>query len=72
MVLYRLDEYPSLCAACESIAPKLELGSESLRGWTLQAHIESGWRSGATSDEMVKIKALKNKVRDLEEANEIL
>jgi len=38
----------------------------------LQAQIDSGQRSGATSEEMVEIKALKNKVRDLEEANEIL
>jgi len=72
MVLDRLDQYPSLYAACESIAPKLGVGSESLRRWTLQAQIDSGQRSGATSDEMVEIKALKNKVRDLEEANEIL
>lgn len=72
MVLGRLDEYPSLYAACESIAPKLGVGSQSLRRWTLQAQIDSGQRPGATSDEMVEIKALKNKVRDLEEANEIL
>jgi len=71
MVLDRLDEYPSLYAACEAIAPKLGVGSESLRRWTLQAQIDSGQRSGATSHEMVEIKALKNKVRDLEEANEI-
>ena len=70
--LDRLDEYPSLYAACESIAPKLGVGSASLRRWTLQAQIDSGQRSGATSEEMVEIKALKNKVRDLEEANEIL
>ena len=31
MVLDRLDEYPSLFAVCESIAPKLGVGSESLR-----------------------------------------
>ena len=71
MVLDQFDEYPSLYAACESIAPKLGVGSESLRRWTLQAQIDSGQCSGATSDEMVEIKALKNKVRDLEEANEI-
>jgi transposase len=72
MVLDRLDEYPSLYAACGAIAPKLGVGSESLRRWTLQSQIDSGERSGPTSDELVEIKALKGKVRDLEEANEIL
>ena len=72
MVLDGLDKYPSLYAACESIAPKLGVGSESLPRWTLQAQIDSGQRSGATGDEMVEIKALKNRVRDLDEANEIL
>ena len=72
MVLDRLDEYPSLYAACGAIAPKLGVGSESLRRWTLQSQIDSGQRSGAPSDELVEIKALKGKVRDLEEANEIL
>ena len=38
MVLDRLDEYPSLYAACESIAPKLVVGSESLRRWTLHVN----------------------------------
>ena len=28
MVLHRLDEYPSLYAACEAIASKLGVGSE--------------------------------------------
>jgi transposase len=61
-----------LYAACGAIAPKLGVGSESLRRWTLQSQIDSGERSGPTSDELVEIKALKGKVRDLEEANEIL
>lgn len=72
MVLDRLDEYPSLYATCGAIAPKLGVGSESLRRWTLQSQIDLGERSGPTSDELEEIKALKGKVRDLEEANEIL
>ena len=34
--------------------------------------IDSGQRSGPTSDELAEIKSLKSKVCDLEEANEIL
>ena len=58
MVLSRLDDYPSLYAACESVASKLGVGSESLRWRTLQAQIDSGQRLGATGDEMVEIKSL--------------
>jgi len=72
MVLDRLDDYPSLYSACESIAPKLGIGSETLRRWTVQARVDSGQRVGPTSDELAEIKTLKSKVRDLEEANEIL
>jgi transposase-like protein len=59
-------------AACNAIGPKLGIGPETLRRWGLQAQVDSGQRHGPTSDEMVEIKVLKGKVRDLEEANEIL
>ena len=59
-------------AACNAIAPKLGIGPETLPRWGLQAQVDSGQRSGPTSDELTEIKKLKNKVRDLEEANEIL
>ena len=55
MVLDRLDEYPSLYAACESIAPKLGVGSESLRRWTLQAQIYSGQRSSTRSLDLIGV-----------------
>ena len=42
MVLDRLDEYPSLYAAREAIAPKLGVGCASLLWWTLQSQIDSG------------------------------
>ena len=72
MLLDRLDDYPSMYAACNAIGPKLGIGSETLRRWTLQAQIDTGGRHGPTSDERAEIKTLKSKVRDLEEANEIL
>jgi transposase-like protein len=72
MLLDRLDDYPSMYAACNAIGPKLGIGSETLRRWTLQAQIDTGQRSGPTSAELAEIKTLKSKVRDLEEANEIL
>jgi len=72
MLLDRLDDYPSMYAACNAIAPKLGIGPETLRRWGQPAQVDSGQRSGPTSDELMEIKKLKNKIRDLEEANEIL
>ena len=37
MVLDRLGEYRSVYAACQSIGPKVGVGVESLRQWTVQA-----------------------------------
>jgi len=65
MLLDRLDDYPSMYAACNAIAPKLGIGPETLRRWGLQAQVDSGQRSGPTSDELAEIKALRGKVRDL-------
>jgi hypothetical protein len=36
MVLDHLDEYRSVYAACQVIGPKVGVGAESLRRWTLQ------------------------------------
>lgn len=72
MVLDHLDEYRSVYAACRAIGPKVGVGAESLRRWTLQAQADANQRSGATSAEQQRIKDLEREVRDLKEANEIL
>ena len=64
MLLDRLDDYPSMYAACNAIGAKLGIGPETLRRWTLQPQIGAGQRQGATSDELTEIKKLKSKVRD--------
>jgi transposase-like protein len=33
MLLDRLDDYPSMYAACNAIGPKLGIGPETLRRW---------------------------------------
>src|SRR3954451_211103 len=65
-------EYSSLTAAAAVVAKQLGVGKESVRRWALQADIDGGQRAGATSEELVEIKALKAKVRRLEEDNAIL
>src|ERR1700678_1497030 len=72
MVLDHLDEDRSVYAACGAIGPKVGVGAESLRRWTLQAQVDASQRPGATSAEQQRIKELEREVRDLKEANEIL
>lgn len=71
-VIDRLDRYQSVYGACKDLAPKLNVGMESLRRWVLQAQVDAGERTGPSSEELAEIKTLKSKVRDLEETNEIL
>lgn len=72
LVLDHLAEYPSLTAACECVARREGVGSQSVRRWVRQAQVDSGQRQGVTSEELAGIKELKAKVRRLEEDNEIL
>jgi transposase len=72
MVLDRPDNYPSVSAACNDLGPKLNIGAETLRRWVMQARADAGVAFGPTTSELEEIKALKRKVRDLEETNEIL
>ena len=65
-------EYPSLWAAIESIAPKIGCTSETLRRWVRQAERDRGMRSGPTTDEQARMKALERENRELRQANEIL
>jgi len=48
------------------VAKRNGVGAERVRGWCLQAQIDSGQRRGATSEEFAEIKELKAKVRRLE------
>jgi transposase-like protein len=54
------------------IAARERIGRETVRPWIVQAGIDSGGRPGVTCVESVEIKALKARVRRLEEDNAIL
>ena len=72
MVLDRLGNYPSVSAACRDLAPKLNVGAETLRKWVMQAQADAGVVSGPTTEQLEEIKLLKRENRDLKEAKEIL
>ena len=75
MVLSHLDEYPSVYKAASAIGPKVGVGVESLRRW-VQEGLARDTPAGQAAEQVVleskRIKELERKVRDLEEANEIL
>lgn len=65
-------EYSSLTAAAGVVAKQVGVSQESVRRWVIQSQIDGGQRQGASSEELAEIKALKAKVRRLEEDNAIL
>lgn len=70
MVREQLPEYGgSVTGTCAAVAARLGLSKETVRGWVRQAEVDSGARAGVTTEEHAEIKALKAKVRRLEEDN---
>ena len=65
-------EHASPWAAIGSIAAKFGCTAETLGSWMRQAERDRGTRSGATSEERERIRALEREVRELRQANEIL
>src|SRR3954469_25146283 len=65
-------EHASQWAALTSIAAKLGMTNETLRKWVRQAEIDGGTRSGVSSVEADRVKALERENRELRRANEIL
>ena len=65
-------EYDSQWAAIGSIAAKMGCTAETLRKWVRQAERDHGRRSGLTSDERERLKALERENQELRRANEIL
>jgi transposase-like protein len=72
MVMEREGDYASQWEAIRSIAEKIGCSPESLRKWLRRTEIDSGSRSGVTSDERARMKDLEKENRELRRANEIL
>ncbi len=72
MVFDHAHEYPSQWKAIESIAEKLNINRETLRGWVRRAEVDGGRRPGVTTDERERMRELERENRELRRANEIL
>lgn len=66
------DEYRSLWAAVESIAPKIGCTLTTLLDWIKRSEVNNGTRPGVTTEERERLKALEKENRELRRANEIL
>ncbi len=72
MVLSHLEEYESVYQAAFAIGPKVGVKGESLRRWVQRALDEQTPQGQDRLAESTRVKELERKIRDLEEANEIL
>ena len=72
MVFDHQHEYPSQWKAIESIAAKLSINRETLRGWVRRAETDAGARPGITTDERARMRELERENKELRRANEIL
>ena len=72
MVLDHEAEHASRWAAVVSIATKIGCTPQTLNEWVKKAEVDSGKRSGVSSDMVDRLKALERENRELRQANEIL
>ena len=56
MTMDRSSEFPTLFAACKTMAPKLDVGVETLLNGMMQAQIDAGVKVGPSSDELEEIR----------------
>ncbi len=72
MVQEHREEYPSLWAAVESLAPKIGCVPHTLYEWMRKHEVDSGVRQGTTTADKDRLKKLERENRELRKANEIL
>ncbi len=72
MVQEHREEYASLWAAVESLAPKIGCVPHTLYEWMRKHEVDSGVRRGITTADKDRLKELERENRELPKANEIL
>ena len=72
MIAEHRSDYATPTELAKVIAARERLGRETVRRWIVQAEVDGGIRPGVASSEHAELKALKARVRRLEEDNAIL
>jgi transposase len=67
-----LESELSLNAAVKRVGPRVGVNADTLRGWVKQADIDAGRRPGTTTSDGAELKELRQQVKELQRANEIL
>ena len=72
MVFDHMKDYPSKWSALCSIAAKIGCTPETLRCWVRRVETDQGQRSGLTTVDRERLKALEKENKELRRGNEIL
>jgi transposase len=72
MVLQLRKELGHDQATVGRVARQLGIGVESLRNWVRQREVDAGVKPGVTTDDAEELKTLRQEVKELRRANEIL
>jgi len=72
LVLTSEHDHSSRWAATQSVAAKIGCTPETLRTWINKIEVDSGAKSGVTTDHAQRMKELERENRELKRANEIL
>ena len=72
LVLTSEHEHKSRWSAIQSVATKIGCTPETLRTWINKIEVDSGVKSGVTTDQSKRFKELERENRELKRANEIL
>jgi transposase-like protein len=72
LVLEQQGEHGSQWAAICSVSSKMGCAAQTLHRWVSQAERDQGVRTGLTSSERDRLKALERENRELKRSNEIL
>jgi transposase len=72
MVFDHLQDYPTESHAIRSIASKMGMHHDTLKGWVRRAQIDGGQRQGLTTEDRERLRQLEREVKELRRANAIL
>jgi len=73
LVVEQRGQYDTEWEAIRSVAAKLGIGTaETLRKWVRQDEVDTGKRSGVSTEESAELRRLRLENRELRRANEIL
>jgi len=67
-----VGDYDSQWAAMKAISTRLGMTAETLRKWVRQSEVDSGQKSGLTTESAQELRELRRKCRELEQTIEVL